>query len=273
MLSIMTTLKPCRGDNTEDHQWNALSSWLNIIPEGMEIIVLGVEEGVSEFIDSLNTHRPETPVKLISEVERSKYGAPLLNDAFRKGFEVAENDVLAYINGDIILMNDFRDALLKTVNHFEDFMVGLRVWDAVSFGRIDFSDEGWLSTYRRWALGEGALRDPNGVDVFVFSRSAFPNGYIEKPLRLGRVYFDNYLLYHGKKNTGVLIDWTPSVVAMHQRHDYGHVGDDPFSHPDGVRNSELAPAFERATMNDATHVLPPGWCQPGRISFGKKEKG
>jgi hypothetical protein len=59
-----------------------------------------------------------------------------------------------------------------------------------------------------------------------------------------------------------VIDITPSVTAIHQNHDYGHVaqalGSD-WEGPEAGRNRSLAEGIDRYTHNpyNATHVLAP----------------
>jgi hypothetical protein len=105
MLTVIAAPKPFQG-HIGVIQRNAITSWTKLEPRP-EIILFGHEEGIAEFARSLGiTHIPE--------VSRNEYGTPLLADIFRRAESRASNNLIAYINADILLPKEFV-ATLKVV--------------------------------------------------------------------------------------------------------------------------------------------------------------
>jgi len=64
------------------------------------------------------------------------------------------------------------------------------------------------------------LFSPWGIDYFVFPRHLFT----EVPdFTIGRVGWDNWMVYHARTSFGMAIDATRDVLAVHQNHDYSHL--------------------------------------------------
>ncbi|HEX4544160.1 MAG TPA: hypothetical protein VH114_13410 [Candidatus Acidoferrum sp.] len=102
MLTFFTTAKPFRGHDGLIQQ-NALKSWKLLRPD-VEVILFGDEEGAEEIAQTLGIrHEPR--------VERSESGAKRLDTMFARAQETARHELLCYTNCDIILMQDFCDAL------------------------------------------------------------------------------------------------------------------------------------------------------------------
>ncbi len=80
-------------------QTNAIRSWTLLRPEP-EIILLGDDEGTAQIARELGCSH-------IADVERNRYGTPLVHSIFEKAQELARNDLVCYVNSDIILMSDF----------------------------------------------------------------------------------------------------------------------------------------------------------------------
>ena len=78
---------------------------------------------------------------------------------------------------------------------------------------------------------------------------------------IGRAGWDNWMIYKARKEKWTVIDCTPSVIIVHQNHDYGHLpgGKPHYEHPDTNENIRLAggEANIRYTILDATHQLVP----------------
>ena len=75
---------------------------------------------------------------------------------------------------------------------------------------------------------------------------------------IGRARFDNWLVWRGRES-GIVVDASRAVVAVHQRHDYGHMpGGLAEAHfgAEAERNLELAGGKHRLyTIHDASHRL------------------
>ena len=102
MLTIFTTGKPFR-DHSGIIQRNALKSWTLLHPD-VEVILFGEDEGAAEAARELGIrHEPHT--------EKNESGSNRMDYMFRRAQEIARHDVLCYSNCDILLMEDFCDAL------------------------------------------------------------------------------------------------------------------------------------------------------------------
>jgi len=105
--------------HTDAIQRNAITSWTKL-KRHSEIILFGNDEGVAEFAQRYD-------LRHISGVKCNEFGTPLLNDLFTKAQAAASNDICVYVNSDIILMDDFTEAIKSVARRFDQFlMVGRR---------------------------------------------------------------------------------------------------------------------------------------------------
>jgi len=130
MLTIFTIPKPFR-DNINVIQRNAIRSWLKLYPK-CEVILFGDDEGVAEAVR-------EFGVLHIPEIEKNEFGTPLLSSAFKLAQKKAKNEILVYINADIILMSDFISAIKKIEKPL--FLMSGRRWDLDIKEEIDFNTD------------------------------------------------------------------------------------------------------------------------------------
>ena len=105
------------------------------------------------------------------------------------------------------------------------------------------------------ALAEGASRGATAIDYFVFTAGLFDP---VPPFVVGRARFDNWLVWRARER-GIVVDASRAVVAVHQRHDYGHVRgglDEAHFGVEAERNLELAGGKRHLyTIHDASHRL------------------
>jgi hypothetical protein len=132
---------------------------------------------------------------------------------------MARYETLCYVNCDIVLMSDFLDAVTHTKAKHKEFLIVGRRWDTDIVEAIDFSSRKWEEQTRRIALAADRQRDAWWVDYFAFPRGFY--GFDVPPFAVGRTTWDNWLVWKGRES-GSLVDASPSVVAVHQNHDYGH---------------------------------------------------
>src|ERR1700689_2205182 len=98
MLTIFAIPKPFRGQS-DLIQRNAVASWTRITPRP-EVLLFGDEEGTAEVARELGVrHAPE--------VARNELGTPRLDDLFARAERIATTPLLAYVNADIILSDEF----------------------------------------------------------------------------------------------------------------------------------------------------------------------
>jgi hypothetical protein len=93
---------------------------------------------------------------------------------------------------------------------------------------------------------------------------------------IGRAGWDNWMIYRARKEGWPVIDITPSVMIVHQLHDYSHLpGARPhYDHPDTEVNTRLAGgrAATRYSILDATHILINGRLARPKASFARFER-
>lgn len=212
-LTIFAAPKPFVGHNAVI-QKNAIRSWARLNPKP-EIILLGSEPGVEEMAR-------EVGAITIPEVSLNEFGTPLVNDIFQRAWAQAENDILAYVNADIILMNDLLAAADRTIQKFGDFLIVGQRWDLPLFEEIDFNDPAW-GQWLRSAIEQNAfLHGEAGLDYFIHPRGLWGS---MPPFALGRTAWDNWLVKSPQERGSQIIDGTGFITAVHQDHGYSHCKD------------------------------------------------
>lgn len=244
MLTLFAVPKAFRG-HFEIIQRNAITSWTLLQPRP-EIMLFGNDEGTAEVAS-------EFGLVHVREIARNEYGTPLLDDLFAKAERSASYDLLCYINADIILMNDFVEAVSQACNQGRRFlMIGQR-WDTEFNEPLDFAT-GWEESVRSLVRTKGQLSP--GTDYFLFSRGIWGE---TPPFAVGRIAWDNWLIYRARDKGSMVIDATEKVMAVHQNHDYAHIScnaGDGWEGPEAERNRQLVGGLEHIFgIYDATHKL------------------
>ncbi|HEY6128540.1 MAG TPA: hypothetical protein VIW23_10195 [Candidatus Acidoferrum sp.] len=248
MITFFTTAKPFTGHNGII-QRNALKSWTLAAPNA-EVILFGDEAGAVEAARELGiTH--------VAEVERVPEGPKKLRSFFDAAQKMARYDTLCYANCDIVLMEDFASAVKKAAGAEKQFLMVGRRWDTDVTEPIPFQEPDWKERLREKARAHAAQRSGDWIDYFAF-RKGFYLGKMPD-LVIGRVFWDQWLVWKARELGGAVVDASEAVMAIHQNHDYGY-------HPAGKtgvwtdelsqRNHDLAGGrWHLRTIDDATHVL------------------
>ena len=230
-------------------QRNAIKSW-TLLPD-VEVILLGEEQGLAEAAKELG-------VKHIPHVERNPNGVPLISSMFKLARENSNSELLCIINADMVLMPDFVEAARRSRMLHDKYVLLSQRWDYDITLPIDFA-EGWQARLREDVRKQNQLHRPAGSDFFLFPKSCYadiPNFII------GRAGWDNWMIYKARKENWAVIDCTPSVMIVHQNHDYAHLpgGKPHYEHPETNENIRLAggQANVRYTILDATYQLVDG---------------
>lgn len=210
MITLFSTFKPFRG-RINIIQMNAIQSWLKLSPP-CEIILFGNEDGTAKVADQFG-------IKHIPEVECTEFGTPLINALFREAERIATYEVICYINGDIILMNDFLKAVMLVQRKRTKFLIVGQRHDVNLTEAWDFSKSDWEYELLTYVNRYGVLHSPYGIDYFVFPRGQFPDLL---PFAVGRAGWDNWLLYYTHLLDVPIIDASTVITAIHQNHDYSH---------------------------------------------------
>jgi len=190
-------------------QRNAIKSWLSLDPVP-EIILFGEDKGVAEIANEFN-------LKHIPHVRGNEYGAILVNDLFEKAQIAASNDILVYINSDIILLSDFIPAVRQVSESFNEFlMIGQR-WDTDISEPINFDEVDWENKLKAFIRQNAYLHSVTGIDYFVFTKDLW---HVIPAFGLGRTAWDNWLAGRPIEEGKSVIDATERVMAIHQDHKY-----------------------------------------------------
>jgi hypothetical protein len=228
VLTILSTPKGFSGI-FEVIQTNAITSWTRLEPRP-EVILFGDDPGTAEICQELG-------LRHVPDVATTDQGTPLLSDMFLRGQALATTPMVCWSNADVI----FTDELVRTADRTAQrpgpaYVVGRRV-DVDQPGPLDL-EPGWQTRLRRRAATEGERKPANWIDWFLFTRGLFTE---LPPFAIGRPGYDPWLIWKAADLGAEVIDGTDFVLAVHQRHDYSHVGgrSRAFSGPEAKQNAAI----------------------------------
>ena len=246
LITLFSAPKPFTNPHIAMIQRNAIKSW-TMLPD-VDVILLGEETGLAEAAKELG-------VKHLPNVARNESGTPLISSMFQLARENSNSELLCIINADMILMPDFIEAARRSRLQRDKYVLLSQRWDYDITSPLEFG-EGWQRQLRESVRKQNQLHRPAGSDFFLFPRSCYadiPNFII------GRAGWDNWMIYKARAEKWAVIDCTPSVMIVHQNHDYSHLpgGKPHYEHPDTNENIRLAggQANIRYTILDSTHQL------------------
>ena len=264
LITLFSSPKPFTDPHIATIQHNAIRSW-TLLPD-VDVILLGEEAGLEEAGRELG-------VKHLPQVECNEKGTPLISSMFQLARENSESRLLCIINTDMILMPDFVKAAKQTMSLRDKFVLLSQRWDLDVTRPIDFSS-GWVEGLISMVRDQGILHRPAGSDFFLFPGSC----YTDVPsFTIGRAGWDNWMIYKARREGWPVIDCTPSVMIVHQNHDYRHLPGGMSHHtlPETDENIRLAggEAAIRYTILDATHRLVDGRLQCPQLSSPRFLRG
>jgi hypothetical protein len=226
-------------------QRNAIESWTRLDPRP-EIILFGDDEGTAEICADLG-------LRHVPDVATTPEGTPLLSDMFLRGQQLATTPMVCWANADDI----FTDALPAAAAIFAasgpSYVVGQRT-DVDQETLLELG-AGWQTDLRARAAAEGELKPLNWIDWFLFSRGLFTE---LPPFAIGRPGYDPWLIWRAADLGAVVVDATEFVPAIHQRHDYSHVGtrEKAFAGAEAKRNAAIVDDWRHYhSIAHATQVL------------------
>lgn len=210
-LTILSTPKAFRG-LFDTIQHNAIESWTRLSSRP-DIILFGTDDGTAEICAELG-------LRHVPEVATTAEGTPLISDMFLQGQALATTPVVCWSNADVM----YTDALLDTASTVARvkapaYVVGQRT-DIDQLERLSFLS-GWQAELEERARRDGERKPVNWIDYFMFTRGLFPK---LPDFAIGRPGYDPWLIWRAADLGAEVIDATAFVTAIHQRHDYSHVG-------------------------------------------------
>jgi hypothetical protein len=233
----------------------AIRTWGEAAP-GCQILLFGRADGIAEAASRLGAqHVPAVPA--------NEHNTVLLDGLIAEARILATHNLICLANADVVFIAGLMDAVNAATRAADSFLLT---------GRCREVPESTLEKSWEELVAEvdiAPFRDPGAIDYFVFPRDL----YIDvPPLAYGRAGFDNWLLWRVRDLGAPLIDVTSEVIALHPRHDYGHLAGGRASAYAGVeaqRNVELAGGWKHLyDIEDASHRLSGGVVRPnwrGRV--------
>ncbi len=245
-------------------QRNAITSWTKLVPRP-EIFLFGEDQGVAEIAAELRLVH-------LRDIARSEYGTPRLDDLLRRAREATAAALVCYANSDIILLEEFAEAIAAVARSRSIGTRFLAVAHRLNIdlqAPIDFGRD-WEASFRREVLPRGMPGDHTGIDFFAFPREMYAE---VPPLLIGRAWIDQWMIRAAREQGAPVVDVTPVARAIHQLHEYGHIeGGQKAAYwgEEARRNLEIYGGAPHAfTLLEATHELQPdGWIR--RVRFRRE---
>jgi hypothetical protein len=235
-ITIFSAPKPFINPHIGLIQRNAILSWKNLGTE-VDVILIGDEPGMNEAAHDLG-------VQHLSDVKVNQFGTPQVDSIFSIARESAKSEILLYINADILLLPDTLSVIRDVQKLKEEFIIVGRRWDLDITSLITF-DTNWSANLMESTIKTGKLQAPTAMDYFVFHKQFFQ----EIPsFAIGRAGWDNWMVYHAVQQSWPIIDITPTLMVIHQNHDYSHLPDGipHFTHEESNQNVDLGGGFTKS---------------------------
>lgn len=259
ILTLFTGPKPFSDPHIAMIQHNALRSW-QALGGRVKVVITGDEEGIAEAAAEYGfIHRPN--------VARNVSGTPLLSSIFALAREATQSPLLAYVNADVLLFDDFLSVSQQMLARLDKFVLVGQRWDMDIRESIHF-DHGALARLFDQAGARARLHPRGGSDYFIYPRACFET---IPDFATGRAGWDNWMLYQARRQGWPLIDATQAITIIHQQHDYHHLPGGKTHHrlPESDENVRLAggkrtifkldDASVRLTAAGELRPMPRGW--------------
>jgi hypothetical protein len=246
LITIFSTPKPFTNPHIAMIQNNAIGSWMHL-GQDVDALLIGEEAGVAEVAKKQG-------IRLVSDVARNRSGTPLVNSIFQAARENSTTPLLVYVNADILITPDFIETTRQVISQADKILMIGRRWDLEISQSLDFSSD-WVGQVNGLVAQTAKLHPTGGSDYFLFPRDCFTN---IPDLAIGRAGWDNWMIYHARRQGWQVVDATQSYKAIHQQHDYSHLpgGKPHYRHPESDENVRLAGGRHAIyTLVDATHQL------------------
>ena len=212
MLTILSTPKAFTGLFAVI-QRNAIESWTKLEPRP-EIILFGRDPGTAEICDELG---PASCAR--RRDERARHSAAQRHVHDGSGRWRPTPWCAGRMPTSSSAPTVMRAAQIVTDHPRPAYLVGRRT-DIDQLAPLDFFD-GWSEQLVARPRREGERKPANWIDYFMFTRGLF----VElPPFAIGRPGYDPWLIWRAADLGADVIDATDYVLAVHQRHDYSHVG-------------------------------------------------
>ena len=207
LLTIFTSWKSKR-EKYECHN-NTLYNW-NMLQPNVTPIVFSNEQHILE--EATGKGWTALPLKYT----KTKYKLPVLKELFQEAMDTRKSAFYAYSNSDIL----FTNTLIKTLSAILESETIPKDVPLFIVGRRTNVKDVKLNDTRTWhdisllARDRGKLFTSLGEDYFI-ARDDFPWDEIPEVV-IGRVAYDNFLVWYAKRQGYTVIDATATLLALHQ---------------------------------------------------------
>ncbi len=182
----------------------AITSWI-ALRDDVNITLLGKDYGTLEKCT-------EYGINYCANIECNEYGTPLVSSIFDTITKRSnQDDIICYINADIVLSSDFIDTIenVKKTVEKDWLIVGKRT-------DMDASPDVLLqgtSAIVNYAKEHGNDHGWDGIDYFIYNNaSMFKFVY---PFALGKFVWDQWLIGNAYRRGICTIDASNSITAVH----------------------------------------------------------
>lgn len=257
-ITIFTAPKAFTDPHIDTIQRNAILSWLHL-GEEVNVLLVGDEPGMAAIA-------AEYRVPQLTDVRRNEAGTPLVSSIFDLAHQTSQANLFTYINADVMLLPAFVESVHQVSQQLEHFLLIGQRWDLDVRRVLGFSS-GWDQHLLADVHSRGRLHLPAGSDYFVFPRALFNR---MPDFAIGRAGWDNWMIYHARQQGYTVVDGTPSIIAIHQDHDYSHLpgGKPHYELPESQQNEALAGGAANLYMVlDSDKQLVNGKARSPRLSW------
>ena len=171
-------------------QWTSLMSWSELVV-GSNMIVFVDTQASCDYLQSFIRGLQCFPVPCWN----NDYNKPYLNCIFDKAHQHAPTELIAYVNGDILLDKSLATTIDYVNSRYEHFvLVGRRIDTVLSAQLLEeYRTPGYLQRVRDFAMSNGQLHYGHPIDLFVYKRRTLQE--LQFPPFIAGVYrWDQWLL-------------------------------------------------------------------------------
>jgi hypothetical protein len=161
--------------------------------------------------------------------------APLISDIIMKSLPFVKTKVVALINADILVKENFKEILEKIITkHGTNIFLSGQRYDIKNVSPVTSIEE------LRKRFDTSNLHQGQSGDIFIGSKERFEEFAKEMPdFFLGRMLWDNWIhQWFLTKNTSCF-NTNPLLPTFHQEHGYGHISGDLMKDPAVLHNSKF----------------------------------
>ena len=248
MVTLFCSPRPFVDRHTIVIQRNAIQSWLAMDPSP-EVLLIGNDYGVAEIAHELSvTHIPD--------VETDSHGIPLRSSMCQIARDVAQYEHLCTINADIVILDNFYDAL-RSIS-LPQFVAAGQRYNVDVHEPIAFGDSEWRARLRDEIRRDAKLAGPSAIDYALYPKCISPP--ILPPFPVNSFGWDNWFLFQHRRRGIPVIDLTTFVIVVHQNHESSEQR--RLKHKNWRANANAMSSLRRAggffnmmTLREASYVI------------------